>query len=154
MRSYSVSACSATRWPCWRASPRVSERCSTSRTRELFSDLKSLFLALESALRTSSDTLSVCWPSSLPVAPPPQRLSFITVRVRRSRGEMYIGHGRLCVCVCVCVCLSVPHYCTDPDVTWGNGRECPLVVHNWVDLQSIHGFCCYDNIRVCKLIAL
>jgi len=27
----------------------------------------------------------------------------ITFRVRRSRGEMYICHGRLCVCV------SVPH---------------------------------------------
>jgi len=27
--------------------------------------------------------------------------------------------------VCVSVCLSVaafPHYCMDPDVTWGNGR--------------------------------
>jgi len=32
----------------------------------------------------------------------------ITFRVRRSRGEMYIGHGRLCLCVCLCVCLSVP----------------------------------------------
>jgi len=35
---------------------------------------------------------------------------------------------RVCVYVCMCVCLSVcpsavrgrmPHYCTDPDVTWG-----------------------------------
>jgi len=25
-----------------------------------------------------------------------------------------------------------PHYCTDPDVTWGRGRGCPLVVHYWV----------------------
>ena len=34
--------------------------------------------------------------------------------------------------MCVSVCLSVaacPHHCTDPDVTWGNGRGCPLVVH-------------------------
>ena len=47
---------------------------------------------------------------------------------------MYCGHARLCVsvCVCVCVCQSVslsaaacPHYCTDPDVTWGSGRGCP-----------------------------
>jgi len=65
---------------------------------------------------------------------------------------MYIGHGQyLCVCVCVCVfvCLSLsasPHDCTDPDVTWGNGRGCPLVVHNWADLQSVHRFRCYDNI--------
>jgi len=47
------------------------------------------------------------------------------------------------------VCVSVPrlfsHYCMDPDVTWGNGRECPLVVHYWSDLQSVHWFHCYDN---------
>jgi len=23
---------------------------------------------------------------------------------------------------------------------------CPLVVHYWADLQSVHGFHCYDNI--------
>jgi len=50
--------------------------------------------------------------------------------------------------VCLCVCLSAaarPHYCTDPDVTWGRGRGCPLVVHYWVDLQSVHGLRCYGN---------
>jgi len=55
----------------------------------------------------------------------------------------------LVTAVCVSVCLSVaafPHYCTDPDVTWGNGMGCPLVVHCWADLQSVHGFRCYDNI--------
>jgi len=53
------------------------------------------------------------------------------------------------VCVCLCVCLSVavhPHYCTDPDLTWGHGRGCPLVVHYWADLQSMHGLHCYGNI--------
>jgi len=53
------------------------------------------------------------------------------------------------VCVCLSVCLSVaafPHYCTDPDVFWGNGRACPLAVHCWADLQSVHGFRWYDNI--------
>jgi len=53
---------------------------------------------------------------------------FITFRVRRSRrqGEMYIGHGRLYVCVSICPSpvVAFPHYCTDPDVTWRNGREC------------------------------
>jgi len=37
---------------------------------------------------------------------------------------------RVCVFVCVCVCLSAavrPHYCTDPDVTWGRGRGCRLL---------------------------
>jgi len=54
------------------------------------------------------------------------------------------------VCVCVCVCRSpyaqCRHYCMDPDVTWGNGRGCLLVVHYSVDLQSVHRFRCYDNI--------
>ena len=53
------------------------------------------------------------------------------------------------VCVCVCVCLSAaicPHYCTDPDVTWGRGRGCSLVVHYWAHLQSGHGLRCYGNI--------
>jgi len=59
---------------------------------------------------------------------------------------MFIGHARLCVCLRVCLFLAAfSHYCTDPDVTWGNGRGCPLVVHYWTDLQSVHGFRCYDN---------
>jgi len=63
----------------------------------------------------------------------------------------------MCLSVYVSVCLfltAFPHYCTDPDVTWGNFRGCPLVVHYWADLQSVLGFCCYDNTHVCKLIAL
>ena len=35
------------------------------------------------------------------------------------------------VCVCVSVRGRTPHYCTDPDVTWGRSRGCPLVVHYW-----------------------
>ena len=27
-----------------------------------------------------------------------------------------------------------------------NGRGCPLVVHCWADLQSVHGLCCNGNI--------
>jgi len=56
---------------------------------------------------------------------------------------MYCGHA------CVSVCLSAavrPHYCTDPDVTCGHGRGCPLVVHYWADLQYGHGLRCYGNI--------
>ena len=37
-------------------------------------------------------------------------------------------------------------YCRDPDVPWGNGRGWPVVVQYWADLQSVHGFNCYDNI--------
>ena len=57
--------------------------------------------------------------------------------------------SRASMCVCLCVCLSAavrPHYCTDPDVTWGHGRGCLLVVHYWADLQSGHGLRCYGNI--------
>ena len=55
---------------------------------------------------------------------------------------MYIGHGRLSVCLSL---ATFRHCCMDPDVSWGNGRRCPLVVHCWADLQS-HGFLCHDNI--------
>jgi len=47
------------------------------------------------------------------------------------------------------LCLSVAawlYYCMDPDVTWGSGRGCPLVVHYWADLQLGHGLRCYGNI--------
>jgi len=39
-------------------------------------------------------------------------------RVRHGRGEMYIGHGRLCVSICLSL-AAFPHYSTDPDITWG-----------------------------------
>jgi len=51
--------------------------------------------------------------------------------------------------VSVSVCLSAAaclHYCTDPDVTWGSDRGCPLVVHYCADLQSVHWLRCYGNI--------
>ena len=52
------------------------------------------------------------------------------------------------MCVCLSVCLSVyVRYCTDPDVTWESGRGCPLVVHCWADLQSVHWLRCYGNTR-------
>ena len=51
---------------------------------------------------------------------------------RRAR-EMYCGH------VCLSVRGHMPTLSTDPDVTWGSDRGCPLVVHYWADLQSVHG---------------
>jgi len=38
------------------------------------------------------------------------------------------SRASVCLCVCVSVCLSAAeclHYCTDPDVTWGSGRDAP-----------------------------
>jgi len=69
--------------------------------------------------------------------------TLIASRVRHRRGEMYVGHGRLCVCLSL---AAFSHYCMDPDVSRGNGRGCPLVVYYWAYLQSVHGFRCYDNI--------
>jgi len=69
--------------------------------------------------------------------------TLVTFCMSCRRRETYIGHARLCVCLSTAAC---PHYCMDLDVTWRNGRGCPLVVHYWVDLQSVQGFRCYDNI--------
>jgi len=67
----------------------------------------------------------------------------VIFRVSRRRRKMYCGHAHLCVCLSAAAC---PHYCMDPDVTWGSGRGCPPVVHYWADLQSVHGLRCYGNI--------
>ena len=67
---------------------------------------------------------------------------------------MYSDRPRLSVCVCVSVCLSLTTCLRYPDVIWGNSSECTLVVHCWVDLQSVHGFRCYGNIRTeCEMSA-
>ena len=50
------------------------------------------------------------------------RCAVITFWVSRRRRKMYCDHARLFVCLSAAVC---PHYCTDPDVTWGRGRGCP-----------------------------
>jgi len=59
------------------------------------------------------------------------------------RREMCIGYARLCLCVCLSA-AACPHYCTDPDVNWGNGRRCSIVVHCLADLRSMHRLRCYD----------
>jgi len=52
--------------------------------------------------------------------------------------------------VCLCVCLSVPRRIPTllhgRGCNLGNGTGCPLFVHCWAGLQSVHGFRCYDNI--------
>jgi len=84
--------------------------------------------AVYAMTRCLSDCLSVChkpvlYPKGCNVRDGLQHKGnprIITFRVRRSRGEMYIGYGRLCVCLSVP--RHIPHYCTDPDITWGSGR--------------------------------
>ena len=66
----------------------------------------------------------------------------------RRRREMYCDHARLCVCMCVCVSVCPrPHAYTIARTDWRSGRGCPLVVHYWADLQSVHGLRCYGNTR-------
>ena len=72
----------------------------------------------------------------------PTRKNLVTFCMSRRRRKMCCGHA------CMCVCLSTavrPHYCMDPDVTWGHGRGCPLVEHYWADLQSGHGLLWQHN---------
>ena len=74
----------------------------------------------------------VCWHICL--------INYISRESKTTRNVMW---SRTSVCLSAAAC---PHYCTDPDVTWGNGRGCPLVLHYWADLQSVHGMRCYGNI--------
>ena len=87
------------------------------------------------------------------------RSIIFTFCVSCRRRKMYRGHARLCVCLYVCASVCPRPYahttaCTDPDVTWGRGRGCPLVVHYWADLQSGHGLRCYGNIKERKGCAI
>jgi len=71
--------------------------------------------------------------------------ALVTFRVsRRRRDTKHMLATRVCVCVCLSL-AACPHYCADPDVSWRNGRGCPVTAHCWADLQSVHGFRCYDN---------
>ena len=68
----------------------------------------------------------------------------ITFRVSHRRREMYCGQARLCVCVSVRGRMHTLLH--GPGCNRGSGRGCPLVVHYWADLQSVHGLRCYGNI--------
>ena len=74
--------------------------------------------------------------------------NYISRESKTTRNVLW-SRASVCLCVCLSVCLSAAaclQYCTDPDVTRGSGRGCPLVVHCWADLQSVHGMRCYGNI--------
>jgi len=62
---------------------------------------------------------------------------------------VYIGHGRLCVCLSVH--RRIPTLLHGPGCNLGEWYAAPS---SWENLQSVHGFRCYDNIHVCKLMAL
>ena len=58
---------------------------------------------------------------------------------------MCIGHD--CLSVCLSVPRRIPSLLHGPGCNLGESMGCPLVVRCWVDLQSVHRFCCYDNIE-------
>jgi len=58
---------------------------------------------------------------------------------------MYCGDARLCVCLSVRG--RMPALLHRPVCNLGSGRGCPLVVHYWADLQSVHGLRCNGNTR-------
>ena len=72
--------------------------------------------------RGTPPLLGACllWPRS-PISATAELL--LTLCVSRRRRKMYCGHARLCVCLSAAV---RPHYCTDPDVTWGVVEDAPL----------------------------
>jgi len=64
---------------------------------------------------------------------------------------MYIvTAGCVSVSVCLSVCVSVPRCIPTllhgPGCKLGERCRCHVVVNYWADLQSVHGFGCYDNI--------
>jgi len=71
-------------------------------------------------------------------------------RVSRIDDAKCIVVTRVCLCVCAFVCLSLrgrmPTLLHGSGCNLGSGRGCPLVVHYWADLQSVHGLRCYGNI--------
>jgi len=75
-------------------------------------------------------------------------------REAQLRWNVYWSWLSVCLCVFLSVPHRIPHYCMDPDVTWGNSRGCPLVVHYWPDLKSVHGFCCYEMSALYSLMCL
>jgi len=65
-----------------------------------------------------------------------------------------IAKAKCILATAISVCLSVqrciptlPHYSTHLDVTLGNGKECPLLVQYWTNLQLVPGFHYYGNIH-------
>jgi len=61
-------------------------------------------------------------------------------------GKLCFLRGRVFVLLYCTDFSKIQILISDLDVTWENGRWCPLVVHYWADVQSVHGFPCYNNI--------
>ena len=58
------------------------------------------------------------------------------------------------VCVSVCQSFRISTLLHAHGCNLGNGMGCSVVVQYWADLQSVHGFRCYDSIRHMKAYSL
>jgi len=67
-------------------------------------------------------------------------LSLTTLRVSRIDDAKCILVRRVCVSVCLFL-AAFQHYFTDPDVTWENGRRCPLWAFSLCTLGQIFNQC-------------
>jgi len=56
------------------------------------------------------------------------------------------SRASVCLSVCVSVHGRMPTLLHGPGCNLGSGRGCPLIVHYWADLQSVHGLRCCGNI--------
>jgi len=68
--------------------------------------------------------------------------------------NVYRSCASVCLPVCVFVPCRIPTLQHGPGYNLGNGRVCPLVVHYWADLQSVHGYSCYETyvLHFCVII--
>jgi len=67
---------------------------------------------------------------------------YYIMREAQPRRNVYWPRLSVCLSLAASAC---PHYCTDLDVTWGNGRGASSSCALLGDLQSVHRFHCYDN---------
>ena len=82
--------------------------------------------------------------------------SIFTFCVTRRRCKIYCGRVHLFVCLWVCLSVRglTPTLLHGPGCNLGHGRGCPIVVHYWVDLQSVHGLRCYGKITLTIVTSL
>jgi len=71
-------------------------------------------------------------------------------REAKWRRNVYWPRPSVCLSVCLSVPCRIPTLLHRPRCNLGQWWGLPLVVQYWADLQLVHGFCCYNNIHVCK----
>jgi len=79
--------------------------------------------------------------------PTASKHALITFRMSRRQRKMYVGQARLCVSVSCCI----PTLLHGPRCKLGEWQGVPPSCAHLADLQSVHGFRCYDNRAECEI---